>query len=152
MNTPRHPRNLLELFDCGYWWRNRGGEWVTVGAMTPEHRYNTARWLERNAPAYQMRYEIALMHSAFDLPDEIDWFIDDPQTWVRRTALFKALEAGLPQRGRLRRRLAERAKHWTQCPMRLRRKDRPAVAACCCTELTAVDRATFPTPRESEIN
>lgn len=151
--APPTPRNVVELFDQGHWWRAKDGQWLAIGSMAPEYRYNTTRMLERHAAAYQLRYEMAwlsiMTRLAIGDPDGDDWFIADATTWLRRTALFRALQAHLPTSGKRLRRLAERAHHWATCPMRLRRSDRPADATCCCAEFSAPTDSQV--PLESEV-
>ncbi len=137
VNVPPVPKGVVALFDGGYWWRARSGCYVPIVQMTPEHRYSTAKMLERHAQAYQMRYELELMSSPLlsAVPDDVDpWFNGPPLAWLHGTRLYRALVAGLPTRPKPLRKLAERAKHWSACPMRLRAKDRPEGAACSCAE------------------
>jgi hypothetical protein len=137
VSVPPVPRGVVALFDGGYWWRVRSGGFVPIAEMTPEHRYSTARMLERHAGAYQMRYETELLSSPLwtAAPDDVDvWFSGPPEAWVRGTRLYRALVAGLPTREKPLRKLAERARHWSACPMRLRPKDRPEGAVCSCAE------------------
>lgn len=52
---------------------------------------------------------------AFDA--EMDEITRRPLEWLRTTALYRALVAGLPD-GAEREALAERARHWSTCPIR----------------------------------
>jgi hypothetical protein len=118
---------------------------MPIADMGPEHRYNTARMLEHNARYHQLRYEAAQIEQILRLggpDDDAMWSITTPCGWLHDTALYRALEGGLPRRGKKRHQLAARAQHWSSCPMRLRRRNRATDATCTCAEVAQADQTT----------
>lgn len=101
------------LFDQAEWWCRRDGSFIRLSEMNPGHRYNTAAMIMRNAARHAHAYSLtfsmmASRHDGGDMAhealerqaDEIArQSIYDPQGWVRGTALYRALTAGLLVQG-----------------------------------------------------
>jgi hypothetical protein len=101
------------IVDQGEWWRQRDGSFVRIADMTPGHRYNSAAMLMRGAPVAALKYALNFrisIPSPDDVGDmtmdslereaaEVDAATGDPATWLRETALYRALTAGLAVRG-----------------------------------------------------
>jgi hypothetical protein len=92
-------------FDQGEQWKPNGKPMVAVVDMDPEWRLNASRFLERNAAGYAAKCSL-------------DAVAADPVTWIRTTALYRALVAGLPTSPDETDKLAARARHWSTCPAR----------------------------------
>lgn len=125
-----------------YPYLNQGDRWypkppaapVRIADMDATWRYNAARFLLRAARSLAWRYgfgELALLSGPFGPQGDMatmgaeeelvraDKFrLDDPQGWMRTTALYQALTAGLPGDPSRLYRLAQRARHWSACPAR----------------------------------
>jgi hypothetical protein len=97
--TTEHPRTYRAMFDQGVWWKTKDSGWVRITDMTPEHRANTARFLERRASAYEDAVawsEFAVFRGA---PDGVvdEWLgdmerrSDNPEAWIKSTPLYRAL-------------------------------------------------------------
>jgi hypothetical protein len=107
------PLSVTARFDQGEWWRTRDGRWLRIAEMEPGHRYNTAAMLMRTAPMQAFRYAmgwagIADGHDGGDMAhDALERIADDvsrravadPRGWLRETALYRALTAGLKVKG-----------------------------------------------------
>jgi hypothetical protein len=107
------PGNLAVMFDQGVWWRQKSGAWIKIADMSPGHRYNTAAMVLRAARPYGFAYEMWFAgevgaHEGGDmahesLERELDLLhervVNDPQGWMRETAMYKALTAGLTIQG-----------------------------------------------------
>jgi hypothetical protein len=93
--------------DQGEQWKPNGKPMVAIADMDPEWRFNASRWLERNAEK---------------IVSDMDWASEvqpsEPHTWIRTTALYRALVADLPDCSIALDAIAERAKHWSTCPAR----------------------------------
>lgn len=108
------PISATARFDQGVWWRKKDDSWVRIADMTPGHRYNTAAMLMRNAAhhafVYSMGFSVMVAahdggEMAHDALERMDAEIRrqsfcDPAGWLRSTALYKALTAGLTISGR----------------------------------------------------
>jgi hypothetical protein len=133
-------------------WQPNGKPLVAIADMGPEWRYNAARYLERHAVAIGERYSLAatLWFAAItssplgpsdNAADSIEADIDreevdivrDPVAWIRTTKLHRALVAGLPTKPKKVKALAERARHWSTCPVRTGGGD------CRCEEIQQAD-------------
>lgn len=136
---PAKPRGMgwLDYLDQGEKWKPDGRPMVAITDMDVEWRYNASRWLERRAAVIAARYTLAeslrlavwlasplgpsemtadMMQS--DAEREADERARDPLTWIRTTALYRALVADLPDCSVALEAIAERAKHWSTCPAR----------------------------------
>lgn len=103
------PITVTARFDQGEWWLQKSGAWIRIADMSPGHRYNTAAMLMRaaNVHAFKYAFEFAgvvdrhdggeMAHDALErLADQInEQTVNDPEGWLRETALYKALTAGL---------------------------------------------------------
>ncbi len=103
------PMSVTARFDQGEWWRTRDGRWLRIAEMEPGHRYNAAAMLMRSARAQAFRYAwdfdgMVGAHDGGDVAhDALERMsaeitrqsIKDPQGWLRGTALYQALTAGL---------------------------------------------------------
>lgn len=134
----RDPEDMWwnEYFDQGERWKPSGKPLVAIADMDPAWRHNSARFLERRAAEFAIRYgraeamwwaaecasQIGPSEASRDgiereMAERADARAEDPVGWIRTTALHKALVAGLPD-GDEREALAERARHWSTCPIR----------------------------------
>jgi hypothetical protein len=107
------PLWITRPFEQGEWWQQRSGEWTRVADMSPGHRYNSAAMLMRGAPSHAGRYvdsfaaevmnhdDGEMAHDALEqmLDEVMDSAFGDPQGWLRGTALYRALTAGLTVHG-----------------------------------------------------
>lgn len=107
------PGNLADMIGQGVWWRQKSGAWIKIADMSPGHRYNTAAMVLRAANAYGLRYVMRFAgevggHDGGEmahegLERELDLLhekvVNDPRGWMRETALYKALTAGLTIQG-----------------------------------------------------
>lgn len=107
------PLSVTARFSQGTWWRRVNGSWVRIAEMDPGHRYNTAAMLMRGAPHHAFRYawgfagEVTahdggeMAHDALEraLDQLTSQAIRDPREWLKGTALYKALTAGLVIQG-----------------------------------------------------
>lgn len=107
------PMSVTARFGQGDWWRRLSGEWVRIGDMTPQHRYNTAAILMRGARIHAFRFawefagEVGRHNGGEMAHDSLERELDhlneqafkDPQGWLRETTLYKALTAGLTVTG-----------------------------------------------------
>jgi hypothetical protein len=103
------PLSLTARFAQGTWWRMKTGEWRQISDMTPGHRYNTAAMLMRTAENLALRHAFAfagvvdehdggdMAHASLEgIADDLAvQAVVDPRGWLRETALYKALTAGL---------------------------------------------------------
>lgn len=122
------------------WWYPKRRPAIRIAEMDKTHRYNTANFLERQAFTIVrgQSWSMAcgpqpsgdMASDAFEA--ELDGMDRDPAGWLRDTPLLRALRRGLPTGGLKLKRLAERARHWHTCPMRLIAAKRPAFASCTC--------------------
>jgi hypothetical protein len=71
--------------DQGEQWKPNGKPMVQVADMDPEWRFNASRWLERNAEKI-----------VSDLDRASEARLGEPHTWIRTSALYRALVADLP--------------------------------------------------------
>lgn len=93
------------IYEQGEWWRQKTGEWIRVADMAPSHRANTAAMLLRKATAIAIRRGFAELAVYADAPDDVvdSWLhedgqrLDDPEAWMRGTALYRALTAEAAQ-------------------------------------------------------
>lgn len=167
-NTSRDQQWLATYYylSQGERWLPNGRPSVAIADMDQEWRFNAARWLERRAASFALRYSFGEIEhlarptmvevlgidengadilgetsSALDrMPEAVEYAMDnefqdrmnEPATWIRTTALHKALVKGLPKRGSGLDNLADRAKHYAGCPQREETDD-----ACQCAELAA---------------
>ncbi|MEU3452110.1 hypothetical protein ABZ671_00505 [Micromonospora sp. NPDC006766] len=118
-------------------WQPKGKPPVAIADMDPEWRYNAARWLESGCVKIGHRYSFdarawllvqlsSPLGPSENAADAIEGDIDretaeikhDPVAWIRTTALYRALVAGLPTKPKKLTALAERARHWSTCPAR----------------------------------
>jgi hypothetical protein len=93
--------------DQGEQWKPNGKPMVQVADMDPEWRFNASRWLERNAEKI-----------VSDLDRASEARLGEPHTWIRTSALYRALVADLPNCSVALEAIAERARHWSTCPAR----------------------------------
>jgi hypothetical protein len=103
------PMSVTARFGQGEWWRTQDGRWLRIAEMSAGHRYNTAAMLMRSAQHHAFRYawgfggEVAahdggdMAHESLErLEDEAyRQAAEDPRGWLRGTALYRALTAGL---------------------------------------------------------
>lgn len=158
--TPKPPAKegmtWSEYLDQGKQWKPEGRGLVAIAVMDPEWRYNASRWLERHAAPFASRYSLEesfdLLNlvlspigpgemSADSIQSEVERGADerrrDPVAWIRTTNLYQALVAGLPTKRKELARLAERARHYSTCPVRIA----PAGADAPCTCPAGISRA-----------
>lgn len=104
------PYGARDQFDQGEWWLQKSGAWIRVADMSPSHRYNTAAMLMRHAEAHAFNYGMMLagevsLHDGGEMAHEsLERMVDehaekDSREWLRSTALYKALTAGLIVQG-----------------------------------------------------
>src|SRR4030095_5207054 len=110
---------------------------IRIADMDPQWRYNASRWLERNAEAkaatcsHAETASVAATRAAPLGPSETSADMierdirtrasernSDPRTWIRATALYRALVADLPACLIALDAIATRARHWSTCPVR----------------------------------
>ncbi|PZG12455.1 hypothetical protein C1I95_25750 [Micromonospora craterilacus] len=118
-------------------WQPNGRPLVEIADMDPAWRYNASRWLEKRAAKIGARYMLAAHlwltaviasplgpseSSADSLERDIEQqcfeIATNPVTWIRVTALYRALVAGLPDCSVQLEALAAHARHWSTCPAR----------------------------------
>lgn len=147
------PARWYRYFNQTEHWVPNGKPPVQIVDMEPAWRLNCVRYLERNAARYAALYAdgCSAEEMVFGLtnPDVSDWVGDsitghlweegsrakrDPVGWIKATKLYLALAAGLPSKGAPLRRLADRARHWSECGARERKGE------CTCAELADADR------------
>jgi hypothetical protein len=119
---PKLPSRLWLLSQTEWWYPHRRPA-VRIAEMDKPHRWNTARYLERQARSLHDT-TLIYMH---DAPDDVwaSWHSESPLEWLRSQPLMKALDQGMPTRGPKLEALRARAAHWHTCPMRLRPEKRP---------------------------
>lgn len=112
-NAYGKPMSVTARFDQREWWLTKDGRWLRIAEMEPGHRYNTAAMLLRTARLHAFRYawgfagEVGahdggeMAHDALErMSDEITRrSVNDPHGWLRGTALYQALTAGLTIQG-----------------------------------------------------
>ena len=112
-NPDGKPMSVVARFDQGEWWRTRDGRWLRIAEMSAGHRYNAAAMLMRGAPLHAFRYaggfagEVAAHDGGEMAHDSLERLLDavnnqavnDPGGWLRSTALYTALTAGLTVQG-----------------------------------------------------
>ncbi len=121
------------LLDQNIWWYPHRRPAVRIADMEKPHRLNVVRYLERKAFKLKLSIGMRYLH---DAPDDV-WALfehETPAEWLHSHPLLKAMRKGLPTDGRKLDALAERARHWHTCPMRLRTEIRPQGATCVCVE------------------
>jgi hypothetical protein len=121
--------SMLWLLGQDVWWYPRGRPAVRIAELDRPHRWNLARWLERRAP----ELNAANMNPGIwaDAPDDVfDAVLScDSMEFLEETPLYRAITKGLPKAdSRAGLLLAQRATHWSTCPMR---KKHPAPADRC---------------------
>lgn len=143
-----------EYLDQGEQWKPNGKPMVRIDSMDPTWRLNASRWLVRNAKVFAQKYSLAAMFEfavicgspvrpsemstdgiEAEMEQEADSRRRDPEAWIRSTALYGALTAGLPAEADDLAALSERAKHWSDCPVR------SGGDACRCEEIRAAHQA-----------
>lgn len=145
--------SLYDYFNQGEFWQpKQPSERVRIADMDLEWRYNASRWLERPAAHFadliswaQFAALLGFQSSGLALSDHnADCVVDsmlrndeererDPLAWLRSTALYRALVADLPDCSVQLDAIAERAKHWADCPVRSGGGD------CRCEDITPVE-------------
>lgn len=157
----RASRALYSLFQQGEVWVPRDKPAVQITDMDPAWRYNAARFLTRNAPAYVLPYELGEHQSIWhaegrdvtgqmvslapseaaaagverELAAASASRAQDPEAWIKSTPLYQALVDGLPKNA------GELAKHWSDCAIR------EDGGACTCWE-----RHVTECPKRADIN
>lgn len=140
------PLSVTARFDQSEWWRTKAGEWLRIADMDETHRFNTAAMLMRNATRHAVAYAFSfggvvaghdggdMAHDALEaIEDELNHQVnDDPAGWLRETALYRALTAGLPTKPKKLAKIAARARHYSDCP---RRADLKAETCTCPTPI-----------------
>lgn len=114
------PVDTFWLLYQDVWWYPYRRPALPVAAMSKPHRYNTVRMLERRAGSLALVEEINNLNF---MPGDLDGFdvtIDDPVRWLHGFPLVQRLMRGLPTGGPRLATLAERARHWNDCPRRVR--------------------------------
>ena len=136
------------------WWYPYRRPALRVAEMDRAHRYSTANWLGRRAwgivSGQEMRMVLSFQPSGDMACDaferELDEMREDPVGYLDSTPLMVALRKGLPTGGRKLAALAERARHWSTCPMRLKREQRNARDICTCPPPRPSSTETYPEP------
>ncbi len=110
-------------------WKPNGKPLVRIADMSPEWRFNASQWLLHRTKVISHKYIMSCWAEQLQAErlDSVLGELDrgmgradrDLRAWLKDMSLFRALVAGLPNEGGPRRRLAERARHWSTCPMRL---------------------------------
>jgi hypothetical protein len=107
------PMNIVSRFDQREWWLTKDGRWLRIAEMEPGYRYNAAAMLMRSAPRQAFGYAMSfagmvdahdgddMAHDALERMAEETWskIDDDAEGWLRETALYQALTAGLTIQG-----------------------------------------------------
>lgn len=96
------PRSLRENFEQRKYWHAVEG-WLKIEDMTPTHRLNAARGLERGAEHIEQLVAFEELRVLYGAPDEVvDDFMQEmnirqrnPGKWIRETKLYKALVKGI---------------------------------------------------------
>ncbi|MFB4306906.1 hypothetical protein [Actinomadura sp. GTD37] len=157
----RTARALFTLFQQGEIWLPNGKPPIQITDMDPAWRFNTARFLTRNARHYVLTYELgehrAIWHAkarevtgqmlslapseaaAAGVERELEAAsasrAEDPEAWIKSTPLYQALMKDLPDNA------GELAKHWSDCAIR------EDGGTCTCWE-----RHVTECPKRSDIN
>lgn len=101
-----------DYYHQGEWWQQKDETWIRVADMTPRHRGNSARMILRHAAVVSARLKRAerfrlwvemaspmgpseISGIKHDIDERARERTQDPQKWMRSTALFKALADGL---------------------------------------------------------
>jgi hypothetical protein len=157
--APAREMTWVQYLDQGERWKPNGRPMVRIDGIGLEWRYNASRWLERHAARIATRYSLgegfefaAIAASpigpsddtADAIADHLDRAADDrardPLAWIRTTALYRALIADLPNCSIALDAIAERARHWSTCPVRRR------PWSTCCNGSGLADYAAVPCP------
>lgn len=102
-----------DMLRQGKWWRRKNGSWIKVSDMSPGHRYNTAALVMRAAWRYALALAMDAIYSAVshdggdmaqdcldrDAAEAQHYAMHEPQTPIRRSALYRALTDGLAIQG-----------------------------------------------------
>lgn len=136
-------RPLIAITDMEEAWRHNAARWLERRATWFEVHYTFGELNGLSKPTWQP-VAITLGGEMVDdgpLVSELDSMGEhaseafdsmleqrgaDPVAWIRTTPLYRALVAGLPV-GEARQELADRARHWSDCPSRA-----DATATCEC--------------------
>jgi hypothetical protein len=114
----------------GDMWIPKTGHPMRIADMDPEWRYNASRWLEKRAEHFALQYGFGEILAAAPLLDQMSEHSQDafdamqgqrerdPASWIRTTALYRALVDVLPTKRKKLAKLADRARHWPTCPAR----------------------------------
>lgn len=129
-DRPR-PATFSWLLHQGEWWHPNGRPMLRITEMDPAWRYNTAAFLLRHARSIadaESWREITVASTPLGpsgdfaceaFGQEMHQMAEDPEGWLRRTPLYRALTRDLPPEGGKRRAwLAELARHYSTCPRR----------------------------------
>jgi hypothetical protein len=154
--APRPPRPPVQIADMDPEWRYNAAKFLMRQADILAFRYVFGMVRSASLPVYRdvigeydgepiysgrVFSDLDLMgecaSDTFD--DEADHITAEPERWLRKTALYRALTADLPQ-GHQRAELAARARHWSTCPIRT-----GTGAECRCQEIAA-EQAADTTP------
>lgn len=120
-------------------WHPKEGDPVRIADMDDVWRLHAARFMERQAPGWAQRYEMASVLAWGGGASDDGWFdqaedpMHDPVRWVGGLPLYRALLDGLPSGGSELDSLRERARHWSTCPTR-----KSLEASCNCTPTPTV--------------
>jgi hypothetical protein len=128
-----HRVSMRWLLAQDVWWYPQARPAIRIAHMARTYRWNTARWLERRAPALQAdsQWDLFTGFLGADMPDDVatDILREDPMEFLRDQPLYRALAKDLPKVGsRAGLLMAARARHWHTCPMR---KKHPAPRDTC---------------------
>lgn len=145
-------RPRVRIADMDAAWRLNCTRFLERRAAGLVHRYTFGEVSSMSQPAYDEVIEDVngdpvlsgqsfsesdllgeLAHEAIEVEQESR--VADPIRWMRSTALYRALAAGLPDSSIALEALNERARHWSTCPAR-----KSADAACRCDEIRAAHR------------
>ncbi|RKR92845.1 hypothetical protein BDK92_7327 [Micromonospora pisi] len=154
---PKPPRERVRVADMGREWRFNAARFLERRAKALEFRYGFGEISAMSAPVWfdvvgedngrpvtagPGMSDLDLMSdSASDAFDQaMDQRVADPVGWLRSTVLYRALVADLPTEQAEVVQLAERAKHWSTCPVRTGADD------CRCEQIRAEHAATDTTP------
>jgi hypothetical protein len=132
---------VYAFLDQGEVWFPKGRPRVRVADMDEAWRLNTTRFMERRASYYALRYNMGEIFAlseptmrnvvgeyagqpiehgpAFSHLDLMGDLAHDAFEWIRTTALYRALAAGLPNCSAALEALKERAQHYSTCPQRI---------------------------------
>ncbi|MBQ1061308.1 hypothetical protein [Micromonospora sp. C41] len=133
--VPKKPRPPILIADMDPEWRHNAARFLMRRAPMLAFLYLGGEIAAMTAPVWgdvvgedngrpvlgrRTFSELDLMSdAALDAFDEhSDAAMRDPEGWLRTTALYRALVAGLPTEGPDAEQLAERARHWSTCPAR----------------------------------